>query len=61
MNVRVQYLAAGLTLLTLVPVALYAVGQSLWAVVALVNVVLVAACLFYMFGPAERQTAHAAG
>jgi hypothetical protein len=61
MNVQVQHLAAGLALLTLVPVAVYAVGQSLWAVVALLNVVLVAACLYYMFGPEERGTTPAAG
>jgi hypothetical protein len=61
MNVQVQHLAAGLALLTLVPVSVYAVGHSLWAVVALLNVVLVAACLYYMFGPEERETAHVAG
>lgn len=61
MNVRVQRLAAGAALLTLVPVAVYAIDQTLWAVVALLNVMLVAACLYYMFGPEDNQTAHAAG
>jgi len=61
MNVRPRHLAAGTLLLALVPVALYAVGASTVAAIALVNVVLVAGCLYYMFGPSENEHAHASG
>ncbi|MFB6072126.1 MAG: hypothetical protein ABEJ88_04070 [Halobacterium sp.] len=54
MNVRPQLVAGLVPLLALVPVALYAVGQSVLAVTALVNVVLVAGCLWYMFSPTDQ-------
>jgi hypothetical protein len=61
MHASARQLGAGTALLALVPVALYAVGQSLWAVVSLANVVLIAATLYYVFGPAESERAHASG
>jgi len=61
MSVQLRRLAAGLLLLALVPVALYAAGQSTLAVISLVNVVLVAGCLYYMFGPSESERTHVAG
>lgn len=57
MTFRLQYLAA-ILLLAFVPVGLYAVGRTTVALIALVNVLLVTACLYYMFGPAEREDAH---
>lgn len=61
MNVRTQHLAAGTALLALLPVALYVVGHSTFTALALLNVVLVAGCLYYMFGPSESERAHATG
>jgi hypothetical protein len=59
MNVRPQLLAALTALLALVPVAFYANGQATIAAVALVNVLIVAACLYYMFSPADGGEAAA--
>jgi hypothetical protein len=53
MNVRPQLLAALTALLALIPVAFYANGQATIAAVALVNVLIVAGSLYYMFSPAE--------
>jgi len=52
---------AGVLLLAMVPMALYATGQTMVAAVSLVNVVIIVASLYVMFGPAEgdhRHTAH---
>ncbi|WP_336035978.1 hypothetical protein [Halobacterium yunchengense] len=60
MNVQPRHLAAGTALLALVPVALYVADKSTTAAVALVNVVLVAGCLYYLFGPSDGEDGHAA-
>lgn len=59
MNVGLRPLV-GLLLLALVPVALFATGRASVAAVALVNVCIVAASLYYMFGPSEGDQGHAA-
>ena len=59
MNVRPQVVATLMPLLALVPVALYAAGQETIAAIALGNVLIVAASLYYMFSAAEGDE-HAA-
>ena len=50
---------AGILLLAMVPMALYAAGVTMIAAVSLVNVVIVVASLWIMFGPAEDPHGHA--
>jgi hypothetical protein len=50
---------AGLLLLAMVPMTLYALGQATVAVLSLVNVLIVVGSLYLMFGPAEDPHGHA--
>jgi hypothetical protein len=50
---------AGLLLLAMVPMALYATGRSMIAALSLVNVLIVFGSLYLMFGPAEDPGGHA--
>ncbi|WP_144060692.1 cytochrome-ba3 oxidase subunit [Salinarchaeum sp. Harcht-Bsk1] len=49
---------AGVLLLAMVPMALYATGQTMVAAVSLVNIVIIYASLYVMFGPAESPHGH---
>ena len=61
-GVSVQLMAALATALALIPVAVFLIGRGTPSVVlALVNVVLIAGCLYYLFSPAESHHEPAAG
>ena len=56
---QLQHLS-GVLLLAAVPMALYTLQTASIVWLSLLNVVIVVASLYYMFGPAEGGHAHAA-
>jgi len=55
---ELQYVPV-LMLLTAAPMVLYTLDKSSIVALAVINVLIVTASLYYMFGPAEGDHAHA--
>ena len=59
MTVPVRLLAALATALALGPVVAFLIGRAAPSVgLAVVNVLLIAGCIYYLFGPAEGDHGH---